>query len=49
MAVASEYGQLYFYNTDSNYLNKNIPAAGYYIGFDSKSRFVVVPWTQIFL
>lgn len=26
MAVASEYGQLYFYNTNSNYLNKNILA-----------------------
>ena len=49
MTISCDIGQLYLYNTTGSYLNKNIPAvsSAYNIGFDSKSRFVVVTWIKI--
>jgi len=51
IATACLNNQLYFYNRNGNYLNKNIPTIStpYYIGFDSKSRLVVVTNSQISL
>ena len=49
MTISCDIGQLHLYNTTGSYLNKNIPAvsSAYNIGFDSKSRFVVVTWIKI--
>jgi hypothetical protein len=51
MATTCDNKQLYLYNTAGTYLNKSIPTVSSprYIGLDSKSRLVVVTWTQISL
>ncbi len=51
MAISCNNNQLYLYNTSGTYLNKSIPTVSSprYIGLDSKSRLVVVTWTQITL
>ncbi len=49
MATACENNQVYLYNTNGTYLNKNIPTVSWpgYIGFDSKTRLVVVGSSRI--
>ena len=49
MATTCEGYQVYLYNTTGNYLNKYISTVDfpYNIGFDSKSRFVVVTYSKI--
>ncbi len=51
MATSCDNNQFYLYNTSGTYLNKSIPTVSFpwYIGFDSKSRLVVVTKTQISL
>ena len=51
IATACYSGQLYLYNSTGNYLNKYIStnSTPWYIGFDSKSRLVVVQETLISL
>jgi hypothetical protein len=51
MATSCADNQLYLYNTTVTYLNKSIPTVSkpMYIGLDSKSRLVVVTYTQITL
>jgi hypothetical protein len=51
MATSCNNNQLYLYNTTVNYLNQSIPTVSspMYIGFDLKSRLVVVTNTQILL
>lgn len=49
MATACDSRQVYLYKTNGTYLNKNIPTLSWpgYIGFDSKSRLVVVGSSRI--
>ena len=51
VATSCKNNQLYLYNTRGNYLNKSIPSVFIFefIGFDSKSRLVLVTWTKISL
>jgi hypothetical protein len=51
MATSCDNNQLYLYNTTVNYLNQSIPTVSspFNIGFDLKSRLVVVTNTKILL